>query len=78
MTTIRAKVPNSLFKRVAELAEQEKISIDELVALALNAQVSSWLTRDSMEVRAKCGSWKKFDRAMVKVRDVEPDKNDRI
>jgi len=78
MTVIRAKVPDSLYKQVAELADQEKISIDQLVAVALSAQVSSWLTRESMQTRAKRGSWKKFDQAMQKVRDIEPEKIDRI
>lgn len=78
MTTIEAKVPESLYKQVAELADQEKVSIDQIVALALAAQVSAWLTRDSMEVRAKRGSWEKFDRVMAKVRNVEPEEHDRL
>ena len=77
MTTIRARVPESLYKQVAELAHQEKVSIDQLVAIALSAQVSSWLTRDSMKARARRGNGKKFDRVFRKVRDVEPAKNDR-
>jgi hypothetical protein len=77
MTTLRAKVPESLYQQVAALADREKISIDELVALALNAQVAAWLTRDSVAARAKRGDLKKFDRVMRKVRDVNPAANDR-
>ena len=72
MTTLRAQVPESLYQQVAALADREKISVDALVALALNAQVSAWLTRDSIAERAKRGDLKKYDRALAKIRDVQP------
>jgi hypothetical protein len=78
MTTLHANVPDALYRQAAKLADQEKVSIDELVALALNAQISSWLTRESMEERAKRGSWKKFDRVMANVPDVAPPAYDRL
>ena len=78
MTTLRAKVPESLYQQVTELADREKISVDELVALALNAQISAWLTRDSIAARAKRGDLNKFDRVMGKIRDLKPAANDRI
>lgn len=78
MTTLRAQVPESLYEQVAALADREKISVDALVALALNAQVSAWLTRDSVTARAKRGDLKKFDRVMEKIRAVKPAANDRI
>lgn len=78
MTILRARVPESLYQQVAALANREKISVDELVALALNAQVSAWLTRDSIVARSKRGDLKKLDRVMGKIRDVKPAANDRI
>ena len=72
MTTIQAQVPDPLVRQIEEIAEQEKISIDQLVSIALAYQVSAWRKRDTVAERAKCGNWDKFDRAMVKVRDVPP------
>lgn len=72
MTTIKAQVPDPLARQVAELAEQEKVSVDQLVSIALAYQVSAWRKRDTMAERAKRGSWEKFDRVMAKVRDVPP------
>jgi hypothetical protein len=72
MTTIQAQVPDPLARQVAELAEQEKVSVDQLVSIALAYQVSAWRQRDTMAERAQRGSWEKFDRAMAKVRDVLP------
>lgn len=72
MTTIKAQVPDPLARQVAELAEQEKVSVDQLVSIALAYQVSAWRKRDTMAERAKSGNWEKFDRVMAKVRDVPP------
>ncbi len=72
MTTIQARVPDPLAKQVEELAEQEKVSVDQLVSIALAYQVSAWRRRDAVAVRAKRGNWKKLDRVMTKVRDVPP------
>ncbi len=61
MTTIQAQVPDPLAKQVEELAQQEKVSVDQLVSIALAYQVSAWR-----------GNWEKFDRVMAKVRVVPP------
>jgi hypothetical protein len=72
MKTIQAQVPDPLARQVEELAAQEKVSVDQLVSIALAYQVSAWRTRDAVAVRSKRGSWEKFDSAMAKVRDVPP------
>ena len=48
MTTIEAKVPDYSARLTAEVAEREKVSVDQIVALALSAQVESWRIRDDM------------------------------
>ncbi|MFZ5806023.1 MAG: hypothetical protein ACOY3I_02275 [Verrucomicrobiota bacterium] len=72
MTTIQAKVPEFLAQQVKNLARQGKISIDQIVSIALAFQISIGLKRNSMGKRAKRGNWKKFNRVLSKVRDVEP------
>jgi hypothetical protein len=72
MTTIQANVPDPLARQVQELAAQEKVSIDQLVSIALAYQVSAWRTHDTVAVRAKRGNWEDFDRVMAKVRNVPP------
>ena len=72
MTTIQAQVPDPLAKQVEELAQQEKVSVDQLVSIALAYQVSAWRKRDTLLDRAKRGNWEKFDRVMAKVRVVPP------
>jgi hypothetical protein len=72
MTTIQAQVPDPLARQATELAEQENITLDQLVSIALAYQVSAWRKHDTMADRAKRGSWEKFDRVLAKVRDVPP------
>lgn len=78
MSTISLRLPNSLHKQVRKLAEKESVSINQLVTLALAEKISALLTEEYLETRAKRGSRKKFERAMVKVPKVEPEEYDRL
>jgi hypothetical protein len=55
MTTIQAKVPDYLARLAAEAAEKEKTTLDQIVALALSAQLSAWRASEDMETRAHRG-----------------------
>ncbi len=72
MSTLSLRLPESLHKSARELAKKEKISINQLVTLALAEKVSALGAQDYLEKRAKRASEAKFDAAMAKVADVEP------
>jgi predicted transcriptional regulator len=78
MSTISLRLPDSLHKRVRELAKQENVSINQFIATALAEKMSALLTEDYLEERAKRGSRKKFERALAKVRKVKPHAADRF
>ena len=78
MSTISLRLPESLHKSSRELAKKEKISINQLVMLALAEKVSAIGTQDYLEKRAARASEAKFDAAMAKVADVEPPDYDRL
>jgi len=78
MTKIESQIPDSLYNQVRSLAEREHISIDQLVSIALAAQVSAWLTKDYIEERARRGSREGFLKALEQVPDVEPAEYDRL
>lgn len=52
MTTIQAHVPDPLARQLAELAEQEQVTVDQLISIALAYQVSAWRQRDTVAGRA--------------------------
>ena len=72
MTAIQAQAPDPLAKQVEELARQEKVSLDQLVSIALAYQVSPWRKGATISERGKRGKWEKFGRVMAKGRDVPP------
>jgi 23S rRNA G2445 N2-methylase RlmL len=78
MAILKAQIPDSLYKQVEALATREEVTIDQLVAIALSAQVSAWMTKDYLEERAKRGSWEKFQEVLAKVPDVEPEEDDKL
>lgn len=77
MSTISLRLPNSLHKHVRELAKKENISINQLIATALAEKMSALMTDEYLQERANRGSRQKFERALAKVRNVEPVEEDR-
>jgi len=65
-------VPDPLAKQVAELAAQEKVSVDQFVSIALAYKPSGRCMRDTTSERAKRETWAKFESVTAKVRDVPP------
>jgi hypothetical protein len=78
MSTISLRLPESLHEQARELAAKEDISINQLITLALAEKLSALMTEDYLSERAKRGSRAKFDAALAKVADVEPDPIDRL
>jgi hypothetical protein len=71
------KVPESLHKKARDLAKKEKTSINQLVSSALAEKVSALITEEYIETRASRASKSKFQKAMAKVANVEPDESDK-
>ena len=76
MSTISLRLPESLHKKVRELAESEDVSINQLISTALAEKMSALMTVEYLEERAARGDRDKFERAMGKVRDTGPDDGD--
>lgn len=78
MTTIEAQVPDYLAKLAIEVAEREKTSLDNIIALALSAQVEAWKIRDDMETRARRANADDFDALLTNVPDAPPMPGDEL
>lgn len=78
MSTVSLRIPDSLHARARELAEQENISLNQLITLALSEKVSSLLTQDYLAQRAERASRERFLQALDKVPDVPADAEDRL
>lgn len=78
MSNLNVQISDSLYKQIEALAAKENMSLDQLVAIALSAQVSAWMTKEYIEEKAKRGSWDKFQQVLNKVPDVEPEDYDKL
>lgn len=72
MKKVFLRLPDSLHKRVREIAARENIAINQFISLALAEKISALITEEYLAKRAKRGSREKYRRVLAKVRDVEP------
>lgn len=77
MSTLSLRLPDSLHKRVKELASEEGISINQFVATAVAEKMAALMTEDYLQERAARGSRARYEAALAQVPDVEPDEHDR-
>ncbi|MBD3423094.1 MAG: toxin-antitoxin system HicB family antitoxin [Candidatus Latescibacteria bacterium] len=78
MSSISLRLSESLHKGVREAAKKEGVSINQLINTALAEKLSALMTEEYLVERSKRGSRKKFERAIGKVKDIEPDEEDQI
>jgi predicted transcriptional regulator len=78
MSALSVRLPESLHRKLADLAEREGISINQLINSAVAEKMSALLTEEYLETRAKRSSRQKFDAVLAKVADVEPAEADRL
>lgn len=76
MSTVRVELPDSLHKKVRELAERDRISLDQFITVAVAEKMSALMTGDYLRERARRGSRSKFERVLAKVPDVTPEAGD--
>lgn len=67
-------VPEDLYKRAAELAAKDHVSVEEFVSTVLANRLAS---REYIESRAKLFNREEFERALAEIPDVEPEDHDR-
>lgn len=79
MTTISLRIPKSLHKTTKDIVQQEGISMNQFITMALAEKVAAIATEEYLEQRALHASREKFLAAMAKVSDVDPeDERDRL
>jgi hypothetical protein len=78
MSAISLRLPESLHEKAREVARQESVSVNQLITLALAEKLSALLAEDYLVMRARRGDRAKFEAAMAKAPDVEPEEGDRL
>ena len=78
MGALSLRLPESLHRKLGEIAEREGVSINQFISSAVAEKMSALLTEEYLQARAKRASRRKFDAVLAKVPDVEPEAFDRI
>ncbi len=78
MSAISIRLPDSLHKRIKLVAQREKVSINQMVTLAVAEKLSALETEDYLGMRASRASKNKFQKALAKVPDRQAEADDRI
>lgn len=78
MSTLSLRLPDSLHKRVRELAQQDGISINQFISTAVAEKLAALMTESYLEERAKSGSREKFRAVLAKVPDAPPEQGDEL
>jgi predicted transcriptional regulator len=78
MSAISIRLPDSLHKRIKQVAQREKVSINQMVTLAVAEKLSALETEDYLGMRASRASKNKFQKALAKVPDRPAEADDRI
>ena len=78
MGALSLRLPESLHRKLGEVAEREGVSINQLISSAVAEKMSALMTEEYLAARAKRASRRKFEAVLAKVPDVEPDASDRL
>ncbi len=78
MSTISIRLPESLHDGIRAAARREGISINQFIASAAGEKLAAWATEEYLTARALRGDRGRFEAALSRVPDREPDSEDAI
>jgi hypothetical protein len=73
--TVAVNIPEELYRQACEIADLQRLSVDEVISSAFAEQLAAW---ERLKQRAARGNRESFLRVLDKVRDVEPEEFDLI
>ena len=72
MSVLSLRLPDSLHRKVCELAAKEAISVNQFITIAVAEKMSALLTEDYLTERAQRADPATVDRILARVPDVPP------
>jgi hypothetical protein len=78
MTTVEAKIPEAVLRQARELAEREKVPLEQIISLAVTQAVGIWSNESYIAMRAERATKEKFIEALKQVPDSEPPEYDHL
>lgn len=78
MSTVTVQLPNSLHRKIIELAQADGTSVEQFLATAAAEKMAALLTVDYLRREAALGSRADFDRVLSMVPSVPPEPGDEL
>jgi hypothetical protein len=78
MSTLSLRLPVSLHRKLSELAEDEGVSLNQLISSAAAEKVAALMTQEYLLTRAGRASRDMFDAVLARVPKVSPVAGDEI
>jgi predicted transcriptional regulator len=78
MSAITIRLPDSLYEKLKEAAEKDHSTVELFAVLAIAEKLSSLMTSEYLEERAKRANPERFAELLSKVPDTEPEERDRL
>lgn len=76
MSALNVRLPESLHQALRELAEQEGVSMNQLITQALAEKIAALQTESYLQERTKRASRNKFEAALQQVADIDPERDE--
>ena len=78
MSDLRLRLPDSLHRKLREIAEKDDVSINQFIATAVAEKAAAYLTVEYLKERGRRGDAAVFDRLLARVPDVPPVEGDEL
>ena len=78
MSDLRLRLPDSLHRKLREIASKDDVSINQFIATAVAEKAAAYLTLDYLEERAGRADGTLFDRLLNRVPDAPPVPGDEL
>ena len=78
MSTLSLRLPESIHRKLGEVAKREGVSVNQLISSAVAEKLSALMTEEYLEERARRASEQKFRAVLAKSPDVPPMPGDEL
>lgn len=78
MSRVEEVIPDSLMKQIRELAEREGVTVEQFISSAAAEKAAAWMTVEYLRARAERGDRRRFERALERIPNVEPEEFDSL
>ncbi len=78
MSALSLRAPKTMYEQMRALSQEEGISMNQFVLLAIAEKITTLTTVEYLALRAKRGSREKYLAVLAKAPDVEPEAFDKL